>query len=177
MLAFLLYNTLLTSKRAIGISVFISLLVLIHMQTRDVHMTDFFVAPLFMISTAFYAFICGSKRITCLLLHYVSNEIIRYYLFSRHDQTFFHNCTLAQTTYKIAAVSFVHVLFVSFFGQHAFWNMSTAESLLKIQKNLVRSISHEIRTPLGNVLMSIENVRTSQFYNSLQMTIPYRIIL
>jgi signal transduction histidine kinase len=167
MLAFLLYNTLLTSKRAIGISVFISLLFLINTQTRNFRMADFVVAPLFLISASFYAFICESKKITCLLLHYLYNEIIRYCLFSRHDQTLFHNCTLAQTTYLIAAVSFVHVLFISFFGQHAFWNMSTAESLLEIQKNLVRSISHEIRTPLGNVQMSIENVRTCQFYNSL----------
>ena len=96
----------------------------------------------------------------------VSVEMIREAMYSLNSQFLTHNCTLALITYKILD-GFVPVIFVSVFGLHAFENMSNVESLLKIQQELIRNMSHEMRTPLAVLQMSIEHVRTCQFYNPL----------
>ena len=173
MLAFLFYNKSMISNSVKGVSFIISLLFLIYVQTRltSSQMVAYCVLALCIVATFFYAFICKSKHISCSIALYLSIECIQIGAYNVHDQTFFRNCTLAYTTYRIVSTGFLYVLFVSFFGQHAFENLSNVESLLKIQQDLVRNMSHEMRTPLGNVRMSIENVRTCQFYNSLQIII------
>jgi hypothetical protein len=166
MLAFLFYNKSLISKTVEGVSVFMSLLLLIYFQTLHFGIVNYCVLALFYISaflyiSVHYAFICPSKKISCVLLFVLSIEFIHVVEYNSYGQSLVHNCTLSLMTYRIVADGFLFVLCVSYFGLRVFENMSDVESHLKIQQNLVRNMSHEMRTPLGVVRMSIENVRTA----------------
>ena len=172
MLAFLFYNKSFISESIKGVSFFVSLLSLIYFQTLHFGIINYCVLALFYVSAFLYAFICPSKKISCVLFLVLSIEFLGIVVFDIHDQSLLHNCTLSLMTYRIVSDGFLFVLCVSYFGLHVFENMSNVESHLKTQQNLVRSISHEMRTPLGVVRMSIENVRTCHSVQNY-----YRIIL